>query len=823
MLRGILFDLVLLPLITLSFGMLQARRSERRFRYWVAGWCFIVVGIAMWGITGLHQIHGNAYNHSRILVLLAGPICFVLSFLPATTPRRITAAYAALIGLPLWGVLECTVFDHISHKVFWIFVAAQVISEAIVLRLRPELRDRKYSISLALTSLVGPLLVDVFVHVPADVIYNLLMMQLLLACAVLFYRDSAARQISRWVGTVGFVLWAGYYATHGMLPAHPDLASFYGQIWNIPKYFVALGMLLKVMEEDTARFGRMDAEYRLLYDSNPHPMWIYDPETLRFVSVNDAAMELYGYDREEFLKLTIFDIRPEEDRPKLMEALRAPHHGVHTIWRHRRKDGSTFFVDVTSHEVTYCGRPARFVMTIDITEREKLTAELVRQAQYDSLTGLPNRILLEDRAAQLLSSARRDDELVALFTIDVDRFKSFNDTFGHAVGDECLRSIADRLRSRSSEADTLARTGGEEFVLVVGGLSSEGEARAIAGSIIARFKDPLRLSRHEIKATVSIGVALFPQDGELLDEIRKQSDRALYQAKRLGGNRAVFLTDRLLPELENITHIENTLRTALSQPDGVEVEYQPIYDPSRQICQVEALVRVPALRADGIGPDQFIPLAEENGLILAIGSRVLDIACNDIAALHRNGAGYLPFAVNVSCNQLLQTGFADEVLAILERHHLPPTILHLEITETTLMKDYSQVVNEIGHLASAGVRFSIDDFGTGYSSLERLTELPLDIVKIDRSFTSKLPENTAALGIVQAICHMAHHLTLDIIAEGIETEDQRNLLFSLGVAKFQGFLFSKPLKLAELEQRLNLSRTLSSTSPNPQPANALPS
>lgn len=799
--RGTLFDLILLPLITFCFGLLQARRSERRFRYWLFGWIFILLGIAAWGFHNIHH-WTELQQRLRLDILIAGPLCFLLSFLPQETTWRKTLTYASVLAFPIWGAFEISVYGSGSFKTLWMIAVAQILLQALLYRIPSKIRLVHYWPPLAFCSLPVTLFLMTLLRLEAYQLYTCVMLQMLGTCCGLFFRDASRGHASRWIGSIGFAVWAAYYAYHGVMIQHPDLAVFSEQIWNMPKYFVALGMLLRVMEEDTARLSRLNNEYRLLYEANPNPMWIYDPQTATFLSVNDAAVRMYGYSRDEFLSMTLYDIRPPEERDRLHHALNdLSNHREGEVWRHMRKDGSTFFVDLTSHDVTFRGQPARFVLTLDITERENLNRELVYQAQHDALTGLPNRLLLEDRAQQVLSTARRSDSTVALFTLDVDRFKSINDTFGHLVGDECLKAIAQRLQRGMGEADTLARTGGEEFAIVVGGLASESDARSIAGKLVALFKDPLKLSSTEIKTTISVGVALFPKDGELLEDIRKQSDRALYQAKRLGGNRAVFFSDRIMPELENATYIENTLRHALAH-HGIEVEYQPIFDEERRICLVEALVRVPALRAEGVGPDQFIPLAEESGLILPLGARVLEIACADVSAWRQHGLGMVPFAVNVSCNQLLQADFATEVLIMLERYHLTPEMLHLELTETTLMKDYKQVVVEMTRLASAGVRFSIDDFGTGYSSLERLTELPITTVKIDRSFTSKLPGNTGALGIVQAICQMAKHLGLDVIAEGIETEEQRQLLHDLGVNKLQGYLLSHPVKPVEFATRV---------------------
>lgn len=338
-------------------------------------------------------------------------------------------------------------------------------------------------------------------------------------------------------------------------------------------------------------------------------------------------------------------------------------------------------------------------------------------------------------------------------------------------------------------------------MLIVGGIRSEIGARKFASILLDIFLHPIKLAGHEIKTSISIGVALFPEDGDTLEEIRKQSDKALYQAKRLGRNRAVFSSEGLRAEVDETEKIESSLRKAIHEK-SIQLVYQPIFNANRRICCVEALVRIAPLQAEGIGPAQFIPIAEETGLIVPLGLLVLERACEQIAEWRRDGTGCVEFAVNVSCHQILQPGYVDQVLATLNRFGLPPRLLHLELTETTILRDFSDIVKGMNALAASGVRFSIDDFGTGYSSLERLTELPIATVKIDRSFIHKLPGHTGALGIVQAISHIAKHLDLDVVAEGVETEEQIEILLDLDRHKLQGFLLSRPLSAAEFTARV---------------------
>ncbi len=364
-------------------------------------------------------------------------------------------------------------------------------------------------------------------------------------------------------------------------------------------------------------------------------------------------------------------------------------------------------------------------------------------AQHDLLTGLPNRLLLEERIAKCLTSSKKDGLRAAVLTIDIDRFKQVNDMFGHPLGDECLKLIAARLRSRVRRVDTIARTGGEEFTLVVGRLSETEGAMRVAENLLELFQDPLKLPGHEVKISISIGGALFPEDGEDTETLRKRSDQALYEAKRTGGNRAVFATPELCRSNELAVTIETALRDGLRENQFV-LHYQPIYDSFGVVCRFEALLRTTDARLQELGPTKFIPVAEESGLILPLGRWVLEEACRQIGEWQNLGLTPCPVAVNVSARQLQQRGFADEVLRTLEQYGIEPEFLELELTETTVMAELDSVADMVAQLAEAGITFSIDDFGTGYSSLSRLNDLPIKFLKIDRAFVDRLEMDNGA-------------------------------------------------------------------------------
>ena len=413
-------------------------------------------------------------------------------------------------------------------------------------------------------------------------------------------------------------------------------------------------------------------------------------------------------------------------------------------------------------------------------------------AHHDVLTGLPNRLRLDERLSQCLEVCQRTGKLAAIYTIDIDRFKQINDTYGHHAGDECLKMVAARLRGAMRHTDTVARTGGEEFTLVAAMLENRDGATAVANQILSLFRDPVVVLGHEITVTVSAGCALYPEDGTEADTLRRRSDQALYEAKRTGRNRMVFATEELSAALEQAAGIESALREAL-RANSFKLVYQPIYDGFGVIRRLEALLRTTDERLGPLGPSAYIPVAESCGLILPIGRWVLQEACRQITEWRRAGIAICPVAVNISAAQIQQTNFAEEVLRTLQTFDLEPSLLELELTETCVMTELSTVAEKVTQLARAGVTFAIDDFGTGYSSLSRLHELPIEALKIDRSFVDGLQEHSGTCTIIKAVIQIARSLKLQVVAEGIELPEQFELLRRLGCDLFQGYLMARPL------------------------------
>ncbi len=455
----------------------------------------------------------------------------------------------------------------------------------------------------------------------------------------------------------------------------------------------------------------------------------------------------------------------------------------------------------------YKGEDAVLGWFYDITNL-KLAEERIRQlALHDPLTGLPNRQLLLDRLHQALASSTRSNRKGAVLFIDLDNFKSLNDTLGHAMGDILLQQVAQRLTASVREVDTVARLGGDEFVVMLEDLCEETlkaaeQAETVGEKILAALGKLYQLDGHEFRSSASIGTTIFSGDEPNSEELLKQADIAMYQAKRVGRNTLRFFDPQMQENINMRVALEGELHKALAQQE-FQLHYQIQVDGAGSPIGSEALIRWIHPVRGLVSPLHFIPIAEETGLILAIGDWVLDTACAQLKVWEQNVlTRNLVLAVNVSARQFHQADFVAKVQAALRRHAINPARLKLELTESMLVKDFESIIAAMHTLKQAGIQFSMDDFGTGYSSLQYLKRLPLDQLKIDMSFVRDMGIVEGANSIVQTIIAMAHSLKLDVIAEGVETEEQREILSFYGCQHYQGYLFSKPVPIEKFEALL---------------------
>ena len=438
----------------------------------------------------------------------------------------------------------------------------------------------------------------------------------------------------------------------------------------------------------------------------------------------------------------------------------------------------------------------------DITEQTRAEEQIRHMAHYDALTELPNRMLLHDRIGQAIAQAQRDGEVLAVLFIDLDRFKTVNDSLGHAVGDRLLRTVAGLLESCTRGSDTIARIGGDEFVVLLGGLKAPEDARHVAQKVVDVLSEPVMIDGHELKVTPSVGICAYPHDGEDVETLMRNADTAMYYAKQMGRNNYQFFTQAMTDAAQQRLVMENDLRHAIGRGEFV-LHYQPQLDlKSGAIIGLEALVRWRHPQRGMVSPSEFIAAAEETGLIGPLGEWVLRQACSDACGWRESGYPDLQVSVNCSAQQFQRDGFVETVDLILRGTGLPASCLKLEITESVIVERSEEVIARFAALDAMGVRIAIDDFGTGYSSLSYLKRFAIHQLKIDQSFVRDISSDPDDAAIVSAIIAISHSLGLQVLAEGVETPEQLAFLRSLGCDCAQGYYFSRPVPAEEFTRLL---------------------
>ncbi|HEV2274768.1 MAG TPA: EAL domain-containing protein [Acidobacteriaceae bacterium] len=797
-----LLDILILGLFVVLFASIYFKRAGGRLRFWVAGWLLVVLHFA---VQLIQPVSGFSYSLTAGLsvgALVLSGICFLLSSSSIAEDLWLCTLVAVSIGMPAL-FYECYVLFG-GHAHLPLYAAASVggiggTALAIIL----HRRRMRHLIFIVLTFAAGEFWTFYAVahHRPQDGI-SAFLAEIFLTFASLYWFDFRRLSAGVLTSLLGLFAWAAFFplslVCESWMPGVPISAG----LWNVPKYFVAFGMILTLLEDEICAAGKASGHYRLLFTDNPHPMWIHDPETLRFLRVNDAAIEHYGYSRDEFMSMTLHDLRPSEDIEALLgETAKSDSFTLSGPWQHCKKDGSEIQVDVAAHVIDFEGRSCRFVLVQDVTERQRLHSQLVHQAHHDILTGLPNRLLLEDRMRQVFAHATRHGQRAAVICIDLDRFKQINDTFGHAVGDQCLQSIAAQISTRLRAVDTVARTGGEEFLVVLSELGGMRDAEVVAQDLLECIRQPIETGGQMIQLSASLGIAVYPDDATDSTALWRAADSAMYRAKRCGGNQSLFASPEISSAANEASEVEQYMRRMLKE-GGFELHYQPVYSMGGALCSLEALLRLQHPRLGMIPPDRFIPIAEECGLIVPIGNWVLEEVCRQSVEWQRQGLKPIRIAFNVSPLQFMRSDFSTEVMRALSHYELDPLLLELEVTETTVMCNLPEVARQMRGLASLGVHLSVDDFGTGYSSLSHLHQLPISTLKIDRSFVERVSAVNGTYSIVQAIVALGHSLGLQVVAEGVERGDQLEGLRQIGCDFLQGYLFAAPLPAARVSRHL---------------------
>jgi diguanylate cyclase (GGDEF)-like protein/PAS domain S-box-containing protein len=563
-----------------------------------------------------------------------------------------------------------------------------------------------------------------------------------------------------------------------------------------------------------ARLNRSEKLHRFIVNNSPDIIYILD-ENGCFSFLNSRIEELLGYDRNQLLGRHISALIEEEDLEKGLyffdqAASNLNDAGTIEIALKPREGGRTkryFELAVwpvsEADELNGVADRYRIYGTArDISDRMEAEAFINFQAYHDLLTRLPNRSLFKDRLSMAITQAARNDLRLAVMFIDLDRFKVINDSLGHTMGDRLLQAVAQRFQQCIRRGDTLSRFGGDEFTLLLPDAQSTQAAAQVAEKILESIKQPFRLGGHDVHVGASIGIAMYPEGGTTLDALIKNADIAMYRAKSGGKDGYHVFSHDMNTSVTQRLLLEQDMRRAL-ESDEFEIHYQPLVDANtEQLAGVEALVRWNHPALGRLSPAEFIPVAEESRLIVELDRLTLARACRQIGHYHRNGYPQLRLSVNLSPLLLERDNFVEQILETLAREQFPAQMLELEITESLLMSDRTDVVSKLQKLAEAEVRIAIDDFGTGYSSLSYLQKFPITTLKIDRSFVNNIRTSDEEACIVNAIVSMAHGLKLNIIAEGVETNAQLHYLRGLGCQTVQGFLFGQATPLDQLVARL---------------------
>lgn len=561
------------------------------------------------------------------------------------------------------------------------------------------------------------------------------------------------------------------------------------------------------LHEREEELSTSEERYRLAVEGVNDGIWDWDARNGKlFMSKRCRSMLGYDSDKEASTIEIWRDFIHEDDVEKFLRTFNSyladPQKRYLNIeYRTRVRDGKSKWIRTRGKAIRDDeGRAVRLAgSNTDITEYKLYEEKIHQLAYYDSLTGLPNRMLLADRFTMAAANAQRKDRMVAIYFFDLDQFKSINDTLGHTYGDELLSMVGGHLKMHLRKGDTIARLGGDEFIMMQANIKDIDEVRHMAARVLEMFQRPWILEGHEFYVTASIGISIYPNDGADLPALMKNADAAMYRAKEMGRNNFQLFTSELNSRILERLAIENNLRKAIDR-DEMEILYQPQVElATGRVKSVEALLRWRHPELGTLLPEKFIPLAEESGLIVSIGEWVLRSACRQIVQWHAEGLDDLRVAVNLLPRQFQQGNLPAVMSAIMEETGVSPEWLELEITESIALKDLSNATSILEDFRKMGMRISLDDFGTGYSSLNHLKRLPIDNLKMDRSLVDGLTRGSNEALIAKALISLAHGMKLLVTAEGVETEKQLEILRDEKCDIVQGFLLSEPKPVDELD------------------------
>ena len=580
---------------------------------------------------------------------------------------------------------------------------------------------------------------------------------------------------------------------------------------------VAFVLVLKSRARSRSESESGSQAHRAAFEQSPNSMLIVDADTLKVIDANAAAHRNLGYSLEQTRTLSLAQLFTDEgsDPETLGRKLREPHPRLPLEIQQRAKDGSLRSVEVSIQRLELGPRRLLSLTAHDVSVRRKVQAQLLEKQQHldhlahhDQLTGLPNRLYLAAHLPGAIEEAKRTGSMLAVLFLDLDRFKHINDSRGHETGDKLLKAVSQRIRATMRNEDVVVRMGGDEFIVVLKTVGNTDQVNEAASRITEAMSAPVIVDGRPLVTTASIGVSLYPRDGSDMGELLRHSDTAMYQAKDRGRNNFQLFSPVMARRLKERMAIEMSLRSAM-QTGQLDVHYQPIVDiVSRRVVALESLLRWKHPSHGFIPPDRFVAVAEEAGLIVPIGEFVLSRAVEDLAKWREAGCVEVPVAVNVSAVQLQRSNLPATITMLTQQNNVSPKLLQVELTESAVFERREGRTGEsnedaVARLRELVVRIAIDDFGTGYSSLSYLKRWRVDYLKIDRSFVRDLVTDMSDLAIVGAIIAMAHHLHIEVIAEGIEGWQQLEKLRQLGCHLAQGYLLAKPVPEAQCRRYLS--------------------
>jgi diguanylate cyclase (GGDEF)-like protein/PAS domain S-box-containing protein len=791
--QNLVIEIVIAALLVFLLWSMERGRSDLRIRFWALGWSLVLLYFLsmLW-----HPRHAAAVvalvrqAHFAFLDVMAG-VCFILSDPALLRHRRRMIRVAVLGTLPACFMGYLILFRPAN---LWILYPTIVTTHIIAIGLVRKYIGQSKSKFLPLALLyflsaifmLGALMANkpglVLATIPAE---------LFLVNAVLFARNYSLRNFGNVIAVTGFGSWAWFSFVTIALRHTVASTIIFPQAMNLPQFLVAIGMAMIIVEQDAVASKELVREYQVLFNSNPLPLWIYDLKSLRFLSANAASAKVHGYTVDELCKKKVTDIiRPDPSSVLISDRASGPVTQQYSL--HTRKDGTTLPMNVTGYDVLFRGRAARIVLAEDTSERERMALQLMYQIEHDLLTGLPNRDTFMRKLSEIFLSANCSGLGCAVISFRIDRFEKINEMYGHEVGDGVLREVTRLLQSQIRGSDVLGRTGSREFMIALAAVKDGAAAENKAKSLLKIFDQPIVVAEHSIEVSVCVGLAVYPEDSDDANGLVRDAARARARAQMRGADKLVRLSRELSMQAQEEGRIEALIKFAVLN-SGFEVFYQPILNINAELCGLEALLRL--RDGDGvlISPSAFIPIAESTGAIIPVGRWVIREVCRQLRDWQDSGLEVVPVAINVSALQIVQTSFCADTTSTLREFDIDSDLVHLELTESSVMPQDSLALDNMLKLSATGIHFSIDDFGTGFSSLYRLHQLPVSILKIDRTFVTRMLDANGTLPIVTTIISMAHSLNLGVVAEGVENKEQFNALYEMGCDQFQGFFFSRPL------------------------------